>query len=107
MLKVGREVLRPVKASGMQNTQLAALAQDSHASSDARLRGLRCGQRVRNYMKTKGMVDPEAAADLTDVEDERAIGGERRTWGHGRAGNKESYNILSWNYDSVYTQISD
>ncbi len=41
--------------------------------------GRRCGQRVRNYMKTKGMVDPEAAADLTDFADKRAIGGERGT----------------------------
>jgi hypothetical protein len=48
--------------------------------------GLRCGQRVRNYMKTKGMVDLEAAADLTDFADKRAIGGDRGTWGPGRAG---------------------
>lgn len=37
--------------------------------------GLRCGQRVRNYMKTKGMNDPEAAADLAAFADKRARNG--------------------------------
>ncbi len=76
--------------------------------------GLRCGERVRNYMKTKGMVDPEAAADLTDFADKRAIGGEGGTWGqygdHGRhfgAQRKKPFKMIAWNYDCVNTQISD
>jgi hypothetical protein len=56
---MGRKILRPVEASGMQKAQLAMLAQDSHPS-------------------------PDLSADSEEVKGQRMADGDRRQAGNER-----------------------
>jgi len=65
--------------SGKIPSPLRCMGKSPEVIDEKGVAGLRCGERVRNYMKTKGMADPEAVADLTDFADQKVGDGLRGT----------------------------